>query len=164
LKFDVCARVLFGEINEKGNKEGGARVNKKEVRGFLTKLPSPSSRTEQRREGLGAAGSAGVGDCRRSRSRQRPGLGAKGRGDRGGSIPTLTLGRGGTRERLPGRWRTAGSGGWGGSGSGVSGGEEAWGGFYRQLKAVRAEKYRQWGSPAKAVLGRVLGGRPDSRP
>jgi hypothetical protein len=68
---------------------------------------------------LGAAGPAGVGDCRRSQAWQRPGLGAKRRGDRGGSIPTLTLGQGGARGRLHRRRRTADSGGWGGSGGGA---------------------------------------------
>jgi hypothetical protein len=33
--------------------------------------------SKQRREGLGAAGPTGVGDCRRSRARQRLGGGAK---------------------------------------------------------------------------------------
>jgi hypothetical protein len=169
-------RVYLKEGRERIEGGGGARWEEgKRSGGFWQNhhpLPPPRFRTE---EGLGATGPAGVGDCRRSRAWQRPGLGAKGRGDCGGSIPTLTLGRGDVRGRLPRRRRTAGSGGWGGSGGDVVERKEglwgSWrgegrrgglGGFYRWLKAVRAEKFRWWGSPA--VLGRVLGARPDSRP
>jgi hypothetical protein len=35
----------------------------------------------------------------------------------------------------------------------VRDGKEAGGAIYRELKAIRAEKNRRWGSPAKAVLG-----------
>jgi hypothetical protein len=49
----------------KGIKKG-ARVERKEVRRFLAKPPSPSFRTEQRRGVNQAAGPAGVGNCRRS--------------------------------------------------------------------------------------------------
>jgi hypothetical protein len=121
---------------------------------------------------IGGGRPAGSGDCRRSRSRQRPGLGAKGGGGHGGSIPTLTLSWGGAREQLPRRRQTAGSGGWGGSVSGAVERKEGCGGsmarwwttrkpgaICRRPKAVRGGKYRWWGSPVEAVLG----GRPDSR-
>jgi hypothetical protein len=44
----------------------GARVERKEVRGFLAKPTSPSFRKEQRRGVNQVAGPVGVGDCRRS--------------------------------------------------------------------------------------------------
>jgi hypothetical protein len=113
------------------NREGGARwkEEKEGQRAFgKTSISFLSLDSEHRREGLGATGPAGVGNCRRSQAWQRPRFGAKGRGDRGGSIPTLTLGRGGARGQLHRRRWTAGSGGWGGlGGSAVERKEWLWG-------------------------------------
>jgi hypothetical protein len=160
------------EERERGIERGCSGRKRKRNRGLLAKPPSPSSSSIQNRGGrIGGGRPAGSGDCRRSRSRQRPGLGAKGGGDHGGSIPTLTLSWGGARERLPGWQRTACIGGWGGLVGGAVERKEGCGGsmarwwttrkpgsICRRPKAVWGGKYRWLGSPVEAVLG----GRPDS--